>query len=242
MNPNNIYFILDHPKTGENVGLAARTLANFGFRNLRLVAPKDMEKARRVARGGEALLKKAAVFDTLDAALADLSLVIGTSGLKLLYNMEVSTPEQACAEAVAFSARGKVGLLFGCEIHGLSVDQLHLCERVSRIPTDIGCPSMNLSHALTVYAWELQSSKGSQEASSEGAPATQREKRLVHQKLDNLLEKMDFKPEGRRHRMVVRLKHFLNRQPMSRFDSMNLMRLINFLEVRFTGKVSKVKK
>lgn len=84
MNPNNIYFILDHPKTGENIGLAARTLANFGFKHLRLVRPKGLDKAPRVARGGETVLKKAAAFSTLEEALADLNLVIGTSGLKLL--------------------------------------------------------------------------------------------------------------------------------------------------------------
>ena len=74
--------ILSRPQLGENIGAAARAMANFALEDLRLVAPRDgwpNEKASHMAVGAKFVLDKVRVFDTLRAALADLHLVYATT-------------------------------------------------------------------------------------------------------------------------------------------------------------------
>jgi len=72
---NNIAIILVKPQMGENIGAAARVMANFGFSDLRIVAPRDgwpNEKAVDMAANASALVEQAKVFATLEEAVADL--------------------------------------------------------------------------------------------------------------------------------------------------------------------------
>src|SRR5712691_6108159 len=74
--------ILVEPQLGENIGAAARAMANFGLARLRLVKPRDgwpSIEARRVAVGADAVLDHAALYDTVEAAIADCALVLATT-------------------------------------------------------------------------------------------------------------------------------------------------------------------
>src|SRR5438132_7103674 len=74
--------ILVEPQLGQNIGAAARAMANFGLSRMRLVRPRDgwpNPEARRVAVGADAVLDEAAVFETLEAAIADCVLVLATT-------------------------------------------------------------------------------------------------------------------------------------------------------------------
>ncbi|HKT54602.1 MAG TPA: TrmH family RNA methyltransferase, partial [Caulobacteraceae bacterium] len=93
--------ILNAPQLAENIGAAARVMANFGLSELRLVNPRDgwpQERAWASASGADWPLDGAQVFDSVGAAIADLNLVYATTARPREARLPVITPHQAAAE------------------------------------------------------------------------------------------------------------------------------------------------
>jgi len=138
-----------------NIGAAARALANFGFSDLRLVDPYEVAFREAVsAVGGAHVLQSARVFGSVAEAVADCSLVIGTTAAQR------RTAEHALERLEAGMLRvknhsGRTALLFGSEKFGLSNDDMSFCHALIRIPTYPGTPSMNLGQAVAVCLYEL---------------------------------------------------------------------------------------
>jgi TrmH family RNA methyltransferase len=159
--------VLVRPRNPLNIGAAARALANFGFREMVVVAPFGPTwQETRSAVGAEELVRSARAVDTLDEAVADRTMVIGTtSGARRNLDRELIPLQElpgwleanACPPRRATS-RGKpapAALLFGSEKTGLSNEHLSYCHALVRIPTSPGCPSMNLGQAVAVCGYEL---------------------------------------------------------------------------------------
>jgi TrmH family RNA methyltransferase len=154
----NLRVVLVAPRNPLNIGAAARAMSNFGALHLRVVTP--YEKAYREARsavGAAELLKKAEEFDSLAEAIADCSLVVGTTAIG---NREIKQPLR---DLVAGSplirkklAAGRVAILFGSEKWGLSNESLSHCHWLMHIPTRKEHYSMNLGQAVAVCLWELR--------------------------------------------------------------------------------------
>jgi tRNA/rRNA methyltransferase len=150
--------ILSHPQLGENIGAAARAMANFGLSDLRLVSPRHGwpdAKATAMAAGAANVVEEARVFATLREALADLTVVYATTARERGTTKEVLTPAEAARRLRAASSHGdKIGLLFGNERAGLDNDEISLCDCVITIPT-AHFASINLGQAvlLTAYEW-----------------------------------------------------------------------------------------
>ncbi|MCA0425721.1 MAG: RNA methyltransferase, partial [Proteobacteria bacterium] len=120
--------ILVRPQMGENIGMTARAMANFGLRRLRIVAPRDgwppAEAALQAAAGASALVTGAEVFPTVEAAAADLTRLFATTARERGQAKPVLTPDLAMAEAARHSGgAGGVGILFGPERTGLENDE-----------------------------------------------------------------------------------------------------------------------
>jgi tRNA/rRNA methyltransferase len=149
--------ILSRPQLGENIGAAARAMANFGLDDLRLVAPRDgwpNEKANHMAVGAAFVNEKARVFQTLEEALGDLNLVYATTARDRGTTKEVLTPEEAAKRLRQASARGeKTGILFGNERAGLDNDEISLADAVITVPTS-EFTSLNLGQTVLVAAYE----------------------------------------------------------------------------------------
>lgn len=229
MNRDNLFFILDHPAKPENIGMASRAMANFGLKGLRLVEPAGLDVAQRVARHGGFVVEGAQVFPTLESALEDLTLVVATTGLKELVGEEPLLPPQAAGQAAAASDAGRVGIVFGCERIGLTRAQVGLAERVCRVPTFPECPSMNLSHAVCLFAWELHRASGEVGTMPPEPPATWGEKRAVHAKVDEVLRLVRWEPEARRLSLEAGIKEFLERRAMSTGDAKYVMKALNLV-------------
>lgn len=154
-----IYFVLVRPSFLGNIGATARVMKNFGFKNLRLVAPprnyKDAE-ARKMSLGAFDLLKNAAVFETLSDALKDVSLSIGSSCGTQRENELISLPELPTKLMSIREQVSSVAIVFGEERDGLSKDELNRCDLVASIPTDPEFSSLNLSQAVAVFSYELR--------------------------------------------------------------------------------------
>lgn len=150
-------FILVRPQHPGNIGSAARALANFGFRSLRLVQPRvtpDHADAIRLAVGGRAVLRAATVYPDLATALRGCHFAIGTSRRRGK-DRDLHTLATLHEHIPSLSARQRVAVVFGSEEHGLHNDELAQCHDVMTIPSHDDCPSLNLSHAVAVVAYEL---------------------------------------------------------------------------------------
>jgi TrmH family RNA methyltransferase len=140
-----------------NIGAAARAMSNFGFHRLRVVNPYEVafEEARS-AVGATALLKAAQRFETVHEAVADCSLVVGTTAARNRKLDHELVELQRGAIAIRKHLRSdRVAVLFGSEKRGLSNDELSYCHWLLQIPTEEEHPSMNLGQAVAVCLYEL---------------------------------------------------------------------------------------
>jgi TrmH family RNA methyltransferase len=140
-----------------NIGAAARAMSNFGFSSVRLVNPYEPSfREARSAVGAAELLASAAEFKSIAEAVADCSLVVGTTAL---HNREVQHPVHYLPDAApiicAHLRKGRVALLFGSEKTGLSNDDLSYCHWLLHIPAEEQHLAMNLGQAVAVCLYEL---------------------------------------------------------------------------------------
>jgi tRNA/rRNA methyltransferase len=140
-----------------NIGAAARAMSNFGFSHLRVVHPYEAAfREARSAVGASSLLSTAEEYENLSDAVADCSLIVGTTTLR---NRDLQHPFRLLPEGAGrmrdHLSHGNVALLFGSEKVGLSVDDLSRCHWLLRIPTREAHPSMNLGQAVSLCLYEL---------------------------------------------------------------------------------------
>jgi tRNA/rRNA methyltransferase len=150
--------VLDQPQLAENIGAVARAMANFGLAELRLVKPRDgwpQARAWASASGADWPLDQATVFASVEEAIADLQLLYAATARPRETMLPVHTPNEA-ARALSAAARGglKTGILFGAERAGLETRDIALCNAILSIPIDPRFHSLNLSHAVSIAAYE----------------------------------------------------------------------------------------
>ena len=160
--------ILVEPQLGENIGPAARAMYNCGLTELRLVRPRDgwpSDKAVAMSSGADVVLDLAQLFDTVEAAIADLRRVYATTARDRFMVKRVVTPRQAAGEMRRFVAAGEgCGILFGPERAGLVNDHVSLADTVLSVPLNPAFSSLNLAQAVLLVGYEWF-------AAGEAAPA-----------------------------------------------------------------------
>lgn len=153
--------VLLEPSLPENVGSVARAMRHFGLRDLVLVGGVDPchPLAIRVAAGCEALLHEARRVATLEAALEDAVLIVGTSAHAYQApDLLVRTPREVAVLARDYAQAGAIALLFGTEKHGLTKEALRRCHQVARIPGEPqACLNLAMAVHLFAYEWYLAS-------------------------------------------------------------------------------------
>ena len=162
-----------------NVGAVCRAMKNMGLSDLRLASPQPMDAGQIRDRAVHAMdvWENARVFDSLAEAVADCSIIVGTTRRRGRRRKSVSMPPHALAAWLA-ERPGPAAIVFGSERTGLEDSELDLCNVASHIPTFSGGspdlssnssgsgngsdfeatnaqPSLNLSHAVQIYAYEL---------------------------------------------------------------------------------------
>jgi len=146
-----------------NIGAAARAMSNFGFTDLRVVHPYDIafREARSAVGAGE-VLNSAREYPTVAEAVADCSLVVGTTAAR---NRKLDQTVRALKEGAGLLGEairsGRAAVLFGSEKRGLSNRDLNYCHWLLRIPTREDHPSMNLGQAVAVCLYEIAHGTGS---------------------------------------------------------------------------------
>jgi tRNA/rRNA methyltransferase len=220
--------ILVEPQLGENIGMAARAMGNFGLTRLRIVNPRDgwpNVHARRAASGADHILDEVELFDTVEQAVADCTLLFATTARAHDQAKPVVAPEAAAREIVAGVADGggTVGILFGRERYGLQNEEVALANRIITFPVNPGFASLNLAQAVLLigYEWFKLSTAGALPFAmpERSEPASQHQMQAFFDNLVRELDKVEFlRPAEKRDTMLVNLRNIFTRMDPTKQD------------------------
>ena len=214
---NNFGFILVKPQLGENIGSCARSLKNFGFSKLNIVAPKQTwpnNKAKITSVGAYDIIKKAKIFKNTYDAIADYDVVISLSARKRDINKKHISFNQF-HNIINTNNKTKFGFMFGPEASGLSNEDLSYSNYVLQIPTSKNFKSINLSHSLTIIAYEIFKSLNQKiftKMSKNINISSKKKIKVLIEHLTNLLDKKDFfTPKEKKHAMIMNINNLFYR-------------------------------
>lgn len=219
---NNVRIVLVNTTHPGNIGGVARAMKNMGLSELCLVKPGKFPHADALARAAGAgdLLDGALVVDSLDDALADCHLVVGTSARSRSIPWPLVNPRELAAIVAPLPVETKVAILFGREDRGLTNDELQRCHHHVHIPVNEEFSSLNLAAAVQVVAYELRMA-GLLQAESGAKPqwgtewdvelADGRELELMFGHLEQVLTEVEFLDPQKPRNLMPRLRRLLLR-------------------------------
>lgn len=152
----NILVVLVRPRFPENIGAAARVVANMGLGGLRVVSPLRLwdDPMRRLAReNGRPVLDAMSVSDTLEEALCDCVAAAAYTARTGYKRGRLINPKEAAPQVMTWAKEGKAALVFGPEDRGLNTEELDCCFLSVCIPT-AEAAALNLAQAVVVAAYE----------------------------------------------------------------------------------------
>jgi len=223
--------VLVEPQLGQNIGTAARAMANFGLTRLRLVKPRDGWpdiQATRAASGADPVLDGVQLFDTLEAAIADCQFVLATTARAHDQAKPVVGPEEAAREIAPRVAEGQnVAVVFGRERWGLENHEVGLADRIVTFPVNPAFASLNLAQAVLVIAYEYFKLAGGGALPFtmpvRSPPAGKQQLFAFFESLESELEKVEFfRPPEKRETMTINLRNLFARMQPSQQDVQTL--------------------
>jgi tRNA/rRNA methyltransferase len=223
--------VLVEPQLGENIGAAARAMANFGLSRLRLVNPRQgwpNPKATMMAAGADRVLDNAELYETVEAAIADCNFVLATTARAHDQAKAVISPGEAAKEMAArVAADNNVAILFGRERNGLENDEVALADRIVTFPINPAFASLNLAQAVALVAYEWFK-LASHEAlpfvmPDKSKPAPKQQLLAFFGNVEHELEKVEFfRPAEKRETMVINLRNIFSRMDPTQQDIQTL--------------------
>jgi tRNA/rRNA methyltransferase len=153
-----IRVVLSHTSHPGNIGASARAMRTMGLRDFYLINPQRFPnpEATAMAAGADDMLASAKVCVTLDEALAGTTFVVGLTARKRDLSHDMVRLREAAQKIIAETENGKVAVLFGTEMSGLSNAELDRCQLLANIDADETFSSLNLAAAVQVTAYELR--------------------------------------------------------------------------------------
>jgi tRNA/rRNA methyltransferase len=234
--------ILCEPQMGENIGAAARAMANFGLRDLRIVRPRDgwpNEKATANAAKALHIIETTRVYERVEDAVADLAFVYATTARDRDVTKAVRGPVHAARHIRELEAQGAaVGLLFGRERWGLDNDEVALADEILTLPVDPEFASLNIAQAVLVVAYEWRKAGFDDPDAalpfgmSERSPlATKEEIVGFFEHLESALdERTFFRPPEKRPIMIRNLRAIFQRQQLTKQEVRTLRGIVTALD------------
>ncbi len=226
---NNVRIVLVDTTHPGNIGGVARAMKNMGLRELYLVSPKEYPSERAEWRASNALdvLAVAHVVDSLDEAIADCGLVVGTSARERRIPWPLFTPRECAERSILEASEHPVAIVFGREDRGLTNEELHKCHYHVHIPSNPEYSSLNLAAAVQVLVYELRMSCLTSQQQGQPVhfddwdmpPAKSAALENYYEHLEQTLQKLNFIQEGNPRQTMTRLRRLYNR---IRLDEMEL--------------------
>jgi len=200
-----------------NIGATARAMKNMGILDLALVEPKEFpsDVATFRSKAAKDILEKASVHRSLEEAISECELVVGTSARGRTVPWPVLNPREAAEEMHKSSLNGKVAIVFGREDRGLTNEELGLCNFHVHIPSDPEYSSLNLSQAVQILAYEirlsyLQDRHVNKEYWDVELANNEQTERLINH-MDELMQEVDFYDVENPRKLLVRVRRFFKR-------------------------------
>jgi tRNA/rRNA methyltransferase len=237
--------ILVEPQLGENIGMVARAMANFGLAELRQVNPRDgwpNERARAAASRADHVIDGTSVFADLKEAVADLNFLYATTARPRDNFKPVRGPVEAGRVLRArFAAGEKTGILFGRERFGLYNDEVGLADEIVTFPINPAFASLNIAQAVLLmsYEWMKSGLENETDTAFSGPRMEPANKEALHSLFDYLetalQERGYFRPAEKKPKMVDNLRAVLTRPGFSDAELKVLRGIVSSLD-RFSPK------
>jgi len=215
--------VLVEPQHPGNVGAVARAMANFGVTDLALVNGCEInDDGYARSKSGKPILENLKRFDTIEKALADCDIAIGTSGIKPEGDKRwFRAPKDVKKINELINERENPALVFGRENYGLYREELALCETTITIPTNPDYPILNLSHAVGIVLYEIKRKEKVKGPKKRKAVSQEDFERLVDRIME-MLEDSSY-PERRLDRSKTTLRRLISRGNPDEGEYENLM-------------------
>jgi tRNA/rRNA methyltransferase len=230
--------VLVEPQLGENIGAAARAMGNFGLKRLRLVKPRQgwpNPKATVMAAGADAVLESAQLFDTVEAAIADCTMVLAATARAHDQAKAVVSADEAARLMAEDVGRGEqVAILFGRERNGLENEEVALADRIITLPVNPAFASLNLAQAVVIIGYEYfkHATGGALPfvMPTKSARAGKQQLAAFFATLERELERVEFfRPPEKRATMTINLRNIFNRMNPTQQDVRTLHGVITAL-------------
>ena len=236
---SNIKIVLVNTAHPGNIGGAARAMKNMGLSELCLVEPREYPAPRAVwrAAGAREVLTHATVVDSVDEAIADCSLVIGTSARERRIPWPLINPRECGVRVWAEAQKHKVALLFGREDRGLTNDELQKCHYHVHIPSNPEYSSLNLATAVQVLAYEIRMASLANE-NGDLPDLAEWDQPLVnaenlenfHKHLAETMAELDFYDPENPKQLLTRMRRLFNRLRMDQMEVSILRGLLSAVQ------------
>lgn len=210
----NIRIVLINTFHAGNIGAAARAMKNMGLSQLWLVDPQDYpsEEADSRAAGAKDVLDSARVVGTLEEAIADCQLVIGTSARTRTFDLPLLDAREGAEKVVSEAHQGQIALVFGRETMGLLNEELQLCNFHVYISANPEYPVLNVAQAIQLLCYEIwMASQASTVKPAEAEYPRQHEMTLFYEHLETVLRETNFIIPQHEGRAMTKLKRYFNR-------------------------------
>ena len=223
--------VLVEPQHPGNIGAVARIMANFGIDDLALVNGCEITgEGFARSKSGRPILEKLQCFETMQEALADCDIVIGTSGIKPEGDKRwFRAPQNVKKINKLIDSREKPALVFGRENYGLYKDELALCETTITIPASPDYPVLNLSHAVGIVLYEMNREVKVKEPKRRKTVSQEDFERLVDRIME-MLEDSSY-PKRKLARSKTTLRRLISRGNPDEGEYENLMGIFKAIKV-----------
>lgn len=241
-----VIVVLHEPQDLVNIAHVVRAMKNFGFRDLRLVNPReyDAHRIEGIAHQTQDVLARVRCCATLEEAIADCVHVVGFTARGRMVKRNVQRPRPAAGELLALAGSGPAALVFGREDKGLPNEALDRCHRVVLIPTESSYPSLNLAHAVVLMLYELALAAGAEQRPfkpprRQAPPARSEELERLFAEFEQALACIDFfRPTRPRDAVMRTLRELLHRTPLDERE-VRLLRAMAIEAVRHGERVAR---
>ncbi|WP_434359074.1 tRNA (cytosine(32)/uridine(32)-2'-O)-methyltransferase TrmJ [Parasalinivibrio latis] len=215
---DNIRIVLVGTTHSGNIGSASRAMKVMGLKNLVLVAPECTVDGQAIAlaAGASDIANNARIVNTLEEAIADCGLVVGTSARSRTLDWPMLDPRQCGRKLVEEAATHPVAVVFGRERTGLTNEELQLCHYHVYIPANPEYSSLNLAMAVQTVSYEarmawLESLEYSEEKKMEEEYPRSEELELFYGHLESVLSQTGFIRKKHPGMVMNKLRRLFNR-------------------------------